>query len=73
MNGSSHPDHENHKTVQFLEDPPPQGLSEAQQGCSLFANILTDTNPPRGAPLQRHPRFAIINSDKTGEVYEKIP
>jgi len=36
--------------MQFQEDPPPQGLSEARRGRAVFANILTDNNPPRGAP-----------------------
>jgi len=32
--------------MQFKEDPPPQGLSEARRGRAVFADILTDTNPP---------------------------
>jgi len=34
--------------MQFQEETPPQGLSEARRGSAVFANILTDTDPSRG-------------------------
>ena len=37
--------------MQFQEDPPPQGLSEARRGLAGLANIPTDTDPPRGRPV----------------------
>jgi hypothetical protein len=48
MNGSSHPNHENHQTMKFQDGSPPQGLSEALRGSAVFANMLIDTDPPRG-------------------------
>jgi hypothetical protein len=40
MNRSSHPNHENHYTTKFQEDPPHQGLSEARRGSAVFAIYL---------------------------------
>ena len=37
--------------MQFQEDPPPQGLSEARRGSEVFTNMFIDTNPPQGASL----------------------
>ena len=39
------------QTMQFQEDSPLQGLSEAKRGSAVFANIPADTDPPRGRPV----------------------
>jgi len=39
------------KPCNFYEGSPPQGLSEARRGSAVFANMLIDTDPPRGRPV----------------------
>ena len=39
------------ETCNFMRLPPPQGLSEARRGSAVFADMLTDTDPPRGRPV----------------------
>ena len=36
----------------FYEGSPPQGLSEARRGGTVFADRLIDTDPPRGRPVK---------------------
>jgi len=38
------------KPCNFMKAPSPHGLSEARRGSAVFTNMLTDTDPPRGAP-----------------------